>query len=121
MDWKAALAELQDSFAVIDLMTRPRSGSGMPELLIKEIQEIKIRMDACLNHARPHVHIDYKKEHHTASYAIDTGERIVGALGKKYDAIIKEWVLKHQDDLLIVWKGLRDSSDFSEALGILRA
>jgi hypothetical protein len=36
-------------------------------------------MDVNKNHRRPHVHVDYGKEYHTAAYAIDTGERLASS------------------------------------------
>jgi hypothetical protein len=49
-------------------------------------------MDANRNHKRPHIHIDYKEEYHSASYAIDTGERLAGRLGTQYDQLVRRWI-----------------------------
>jgi hypothetical protein len=53
-------------------------------------------MDGNKNHKRPHVHIDYGEEYHTASYAIDNGERIAGELHGKYDQEVSAWIVKMQ-------------------------
>jgi hypothetical protein len=61
-------------------------------------------MDGNLNHKRPHIHIDYGKQHHVASYAIDSGERLVGSLDRKYDKQVQAWIAMHRDQLLQAWE-----------------
>jgi hypothetical protein len=55
--------------------------------MVKELRPIKIRMDGNKNHKRPHVHVDYGKRFHAASYSIKPAERIVGELAPKYDGL----------------------------------
>ena len=78
------LAQLQDDFATIDLYTR-RTDPAVVEILLKRFRKIVFRMDGNHNHKRPHLHIDYGNERHSASYAIDSGERLAGQLANKYD------------------------------------
>jgi hypothetical protein len=61
-------------------------------------------MDGNKNHKRPHVHIDYGEEYHTASYAIDNGERIAGELHGKYDQEVSAWIVRCRPQLLRAWK-----------------
>ncbi|HEY5130065.1 MAG TPA: hypothetical protein VIJ35_22745 [Bradyrhizobium sp.] len=74
------LEDLQYRLGEIDLLTRPSrsGGKNLIEFLVVELEgiAIKIRMDGDRNHARPHIHIDYGKKRHAASYAIDNGERL---------------------------------------------
>jgi hypothetical protein len=52
----------------------------------------------------PHIHIDYGKQHHIASYAINNGKRIVGDLSRKYDEQIRDWILAHKAYLNEAWR-----------------
>jgi hypothetical protein len=45
-------------------------------LLIKELLNMRLRIDGSKTHGRPHIHIDYGKNRHAASYAIDDGARL---------------------------------------------
>lgn len=71
------LVELQESLAKIDrslAYDMLRADGKMFYLLLCTLKNLKIRMDGNQNHRRPHIHIDYGKDYHSASYAIDTGE-----------------------------------------------
>jgi Domain of unknown function (DUF4160) len=109
MSFEKELAELQDAFAMVDLLMRPprRGDSAVMKLLLKKLLAIKIRMDGNDNHKRPHVHVDYGKHHHVASYAIDTGERLVGNLNRKYDRAVQEWIAEHTPKLLEAWNQMQ--------------
>jgi hypothetical protein len=99
---KNQLEKLQDKLALIDLMSRPRRGN-YSELLIKELLPLEVRMEQDKNHKRPHVHINYGKQKHVASYAIDNGERLVGDLSSKYDKVVTSWINENQARLLQIW------------------
>jgi hypothetical protein len=87
MELKEELESLQNRLAQIDLLTRPssRPSSGFTELLLVKLQDLKIKIYQERGHALPHVHIDYGKTHHIASFSISPAERIEGSLSKKYD------------------------------------
>jgi hypothetical protein len=94
-----SLAQLQDKLYWFDWRhprNVPGAGTGTRFLLVKRLHAIRIRMDGNKNHKRPHVHIDYGEEYHTASYAIDNGERIAGELHGKYDQEVSAWIVKMQ-------------------------
>ena len=97
------LEKLQDDLAMIDLLTGRQNRSGLLEILLKKHMPIKLRMDGTSNHNRPHIHIDYGKELHAASYAIDSGERLVGTLNRKYDERIRVWIHENQEKLIEIW------------------
>ncbi len=101
-----ALSILQNNMATRDLFSNnsPNSGQGL-ELLLKKHLELKIRMDANLNHFRAHLHIDYGKNRHIASYAIDNGELLAGKA--TYNSEVQPWIAEHRPNLLLVWKDLR--------------
>ena len=77
--------------------------------MLRVLQPIKIGIDGNKNHKRPHVHIDYGKKFHAASYAIDTGERIVG--DSKYDNEVYEWIGKNRPKLLQAWELVQSGKD----------
>jgi hypothetical protein len=108
-----ALRELQEALATIDfndaIATPPTS--DVTYLLIKVFQRIRIRMDGNKNHGRPHVHIDYGKKFHVASYAIRPAVRIVGELARKYDVAVCGWIAKHQTNLMEAWSLMQAGRD----------
>lgn len=119
------LASLQHELATIDLLSRPARRTGkfplLEQLLLKK-ENIKLKMYQEKGHAMPHFHVDYGREIHSASYAIETGERIEGALATKYDRTISTWAQTNRGPLLAVWNALQSGSSeqpFVAALGPL--
>jgi hypothetical protein len=68
------LHKLQDDFATIDIC---RGNSSHLELLVIKLQNIKIKIYQESHHSTPHIHIDYGKHTHTASYSIADGVAII--------------------------------------------
>lgn len=114
---KVGLEKLQDDFALVDLLTRNRQG-GLIEVLIKELQPLRIRMEQDKNHKMPHIHIDYGNIRHIASYSIQDGERLIGNLDNKYDKKIKEWITKNQKDLIQIWYEIQRGDNKAYELSI---
>jgi hypothetical protein len=54
------------------------------------------------DHPPAHVHVEYQG--FIASVSIESGEITRGQLPRKAAAIVKEWCLKHQDELLANWR-----------------
>ena len=50
------------------------------------------------------IHVDYGKNLHAASFAIDTGERLADGLNRKYDKTVKDWIGRNREKLLEAWK-----------------
>lgn len=107
-----ALRALQDRLAIVDMLSRPSRGNDL-ELLLKKLEPIRLTMDGDNRHPRPHIHLDYGKSKHSATFAIDNGKRIEGNVPVKYDAAIESWILNNQTTLLEVWKGMRAGGDYS--------
>jgi hypothetical protein len=103
MNLEKELAKLQDAFAMVDLFVRRTRDTAEMEILVKKLQSIRIRMDGNQNHKRPHVHIDYGNKYHAASYAIDTGERLVGDLDNNYDHAVRQWIAEYKPKVLQAW------------------
>ena len=104
---ESEIGQLQERLAGIDLhLAHEQSRTDDPDLLpliVLRLKDIKIRIDGNKNHKRPHIHIDYKKEYHSASYAIDTGELLIGDLGTQYDRAVRRWIAGCRPKLLELW------------------
>ncbi|MDW1504315.1 DUF4160 domain-containing protein [Vibrio sp. Vb5031] len=113
---------LQKRMAEIDLHSS-RSNSDLSFLVLK-LQNLKIKMYQEKHHQSPHIHIDYGKNEHTASFCIETGKRIVGSykeLAKKYDKVIGEWLGQNKAQLLELWEVTQASGDTGRLIAFLRA
>ncbi|MBD8825354.1 DUF4160 domain-containing protein [Pseudomonas sp. CFBP 13602] len=112
--------QLQDRLAEVDVLTRPSRSSEMMELLIKRLLRLGIRMEAD-QHERAHVHIDYGKERHHASYAVDDGSRLAGSLHRKYDRVVKIWIEDNREELQALWEAMKTGCSHSVVLAKLKA
>jgi hypothetical protein len=103
-------SELQRLLAQKDLITEPRkgSGSGFIELLLAKRKNIKYKMYQERGHIMPHIHIDYGRTIHVASYSVETGERLEGNLPKKYDIDVSNWLSTNKEKLVEIWKSFQD-------------
>jgi len=102
---ESELAELQRGLAQVDLLTEPRPGSRSDfiEFLVLKRSDLKIKMYQEQGHHAPHVHVDYGREHHVASYSIAEARRLAGTLDTKYDQEVVAWINKNRDRLLEAW------------------
>ena len=113
--------ELQNSFAQIDLLTSSHPNDGKTRLLLMKKQNIKIKIYQEKAHQNPHIHIDYGKQKHFASYEILTFKKIDGKLPSKYDKSIIKWLQSSQDIILSIWKKLQEGKDTFELIASLKA
>lgn len=112
MDLEKELAELQNALATTDFQAAYRvanQSKDLSYLILRVLKPIKIKIDGNKNYKRPHVHIDYGRQFHAASYAIDTAERIVG--DSKYDYEVAEWIGKNRPKLLRAWELVQAGKD----------
>ena len=103
MDMNEAVDDLQSSLAQIDLFTRQSSGSGFIEFLVIRKQNLKVKMYQEQGHSEPHIHIDYGRQNHVASFAIRDGRLLSGSLDRKYKNTISGWIDTHRDSLVNLW------------------
>jgi hypothetical protein len=115
----STLAGLQDAMAYLDIVLPPAS-SNLAAFVVKRRLDICIRMDADRNHQLPHVHVDYGPQRHAASFAIETGERLAGTLDRKYDALVRDWIVATKAPLLSIWHTTRDGGDPRPFLAALK-
>jgi len=72
-------------------------------------------MRAERNHGRPHFHIEYKREY-SASYAVDTLERLAGNMPRKYEKPVLQWASQRQQWLVDTWENLNAGEDVREMI-----
>lgn len=121
MTLEEELDELQRLFAQKDLLTEPRrySGSGFMEILLAKRKNMKIKIYQEKGHHLPHIHIDYGKQQHVASYSIETGQRIEGDLSKKYDSDVSNWLDRNREKVLQIWNTLQAGAQHEPLLAEL--
>jgi hypothetical protein len=118
MNLEQESAELQRLLATVDLLSapsRPRS-SGWTEFLVLKRDDLKVKMYQEPGHALPHVHVDYGKKNHVASYSIDPIERLAGNLDRKYERAVTEWIATRKPQLLDLWRAAQLGQDARELI-----
>ena len=105
--------DLQSRLAMAELMDRPHREDDRIELLVLQKEHTKVRLRRERNHARPHFHIEYKKEH-SASYAIDNFEKLAGSMPRKYEQAILTWAKDKKASLLTTWNDLMAGKEVHE-------
>ena len=116
MELERDVSELQRQLAQVDLITdttRRRNKDAIEFLLLKR-GNLKFKMYHEPRHNLPHIHIDYGRENHVASYAIDPASRLVGTLDRKYDRTVTEWISSHKEKLLKLWAVVQAGSEASD-------
>lgn len=105
MELTSDIEELQKDFAQVDLRTTPSRSSrtGYTSFLLLKRGNLKFKMYQESGHSLPHIHIDYGRQNHAASYSIDPPSRLVGDLDRKYDRSVTEWITSRKDNLLKAW------------------
>lgn len=103
---ESAVRSLWEEIAWSDMLARSRASGGL-ELLVRRYQNLRIKIDGNLNHARPHVHVDCGKDWHAASYAIDDATRLAGRINNQYDRLVRQFIDKNRKLLLRIFNGVR--------------
>lgn len=121
MNLEEEFDDLQRLFAQKDLLTEPRrsSGNGFIEVVLVKRENMKLKIYEEQGHRLPHIHIDYGKQHHVATYAIETGERIEGSLSKKYDSDVSDWLERNRSKVLEIWRALQAGKPYEPLLADL--
>lgn len=113
------LKKLQDKFAEIDLLTK-EDNERLFEILLKKLLPLGFRMEPD-HHGTPHIHINYGKEKHIASYRINDGVRVAGNLSNKYDKVVKDWISLNKTILQEIWTAMKNGiqKDYEIKIGQL--
>lgn len=96
-----SVSDLQRRLALLDLLEE--GDDRAIKLLLLRLKAITVRMKPDKNHPRPHFHIEYKREF-SASYAVDSLERLAGTMPRKYEELVLEWASEHKRDLFLTWE-----------------
>ena len=110
---------LQGKFAFIDMISKQQITCGT-EFLVMRLLDLKIKMYQERHHKLPHLHIDYGRKHHTASYSIREAARLEGDLSKKYDKIVSEWIEQNNQILLELWDATQAGNEVKTIIAQLR-
>ncbi|CQH43949.1 TPA: DUF4160 domain-containing protein [Yersinia enterocolitica] len=113
--------ELQRLFAQKDLLTEKKrsSGGGFMEILLVKRKLMKIKIYQEKGHQLPHIHIDYGKQKHAASYAIESGVRIEGNLPNKYDSDVSSWLGRNRNKIIEIWNALQAGAPYEQLIAEL--
>lgn len=121
-DLESEVGELQRDLAAVDLLIRRPGRRGKDdylELLVARRDRLKVKMYQETGHKLPHVHIDYGREHHVASYSIDPARRLAGTLDGGYDSTVLEWITSRRPRLLEVWHAMQSGYEVSRLVADL--
>lgn len=120
MNLEGILTELQSNLAFVDLTSCPNSSGNSGEFLVEKLLDLKIKMYQEKGHARPHVHVDYGKDRHAASYSIPEGVRLAGSLSRKYDNLIGYWIQNHHQQLSQLWELTQKGEPNESVISLIR-
>jgi hypothetical protein len=97
------LLELQRSLAIEDLF-RDDTDPTILRQLVMRFEHVKVQIYSEKGpHKRPHFHIEFKRQFR-ASYAIDTLERIIGYMPRRYEDRVIEWARTVKPQLSECWQ-----------------
>lgn len=121
MELENEVAELQRQLAQVDLLTSTtrRRDESTFELLLLKRGNLKLKMYQETGHNLPHIHIDYGRINHVATYAIDPVARLAGALDRKYDRTVTEWISSRKERLLNLWATVQAGGEASSLVAEL--
>ena len=67
------------------------------------------------------MHIDYGKNRHSASFAINDGSVLAGHIDNKYMSVIKKWIEDNNSILQELWEDIQTGKNNNECLAKLDA
>ncbi|MET0637830.1 MAG: DUF4160 domain-containing protein [Chitinophagaceae bacterium] len=111
------LQELQQLLASADLKNHSKS-KGF-QILIAKKSDLKFRMEPD-HHQRAHIHIQYGKESHKATFAIDTGELLAGDLPAYQQRVATKWISDHSEPLNRLWTTLKQGENHGPIISELQ-
>ena len=122
MEIQDELEKLQNQLAIVDLFTQKTTKNHFRGLIltVKKLQNIKIKIYQESSHSKPHIHIDYGRQNHTASYSIDSPSRIAGNLKNKYDNSIIDWIDNNKEKLTQLWNAVQAGEQCKELVAELK-
>jgi hypothetical protein len=110
---EAHVYDLQWRLALADGTTQQSRDNDRIELIVMKREHTKVLLRLEHNHYRPHFHVVYKRQY-SASYAIDTLEKLAGSMPSRYETAALEWARDNKESLLATWKNLSAGKDVRE-------
>ena len=109
---KKLVQALQTDLAGVDVFSSSRRPvRGVSEYLLCKRETLKFKMYQESGRDMPHIHVDYGKLLHAASFSIDPPKRLAGELPGRYNKSVIAWIDKNSADLLKIWKVLQEGGD----------
>jgi hypothetical protein len=97
------VSQLQDALAIADLFGDETDPTILRQLIMR-FEHVKVQIYSEKGpHKRPHFHIEFKRQFR-ASYAIDTLERIIGYMPRRYEDRVLDWARSVQPQLTESWQ-----------------
>jgi hypothetical protein len=94
--------------------------AGYRPALVHMLQCVSLRIHKEQNHQLPHFHLEFKKEY-SASYAIETGQRLAGQVPSRYEKAMLTWAKQNSALLIKVWNSLNRDEPLELSLPAGRA
>lgn len=114
MNLTSELKILQARLSQVDSSTDRRN---LPEdvlvLMMHRTQNLKFKMYQETGHMKPHLHIDYGRHHHAASFSINPAEKLAGSLSTRDSKTVVGWIDENRETLLKLWANLQDGKETS--------
>lgn len=108
--FEAMAKQLQRHLGASDRMTAMDNRQLMVKQLLVSAGQLRLRMSADRNHARPHLHIDYGPHHHAVSIAVDDSAVLAGTRGpvpRRLIEFTRAYVDHNRQTLLEIWADLK--------------
>jgi hypothetical protein len=100
--------DLQIRLAAVDFHTSGHhDGAEALKVLLHRRGPISVRMRSEPNHNRAHFHVKYRRQY-TASYAVDTLDRLAGYMPRENERSIMEWASQYQGSMAVTWQHLKE-------------
>lgn len=105
------LNHLKIQLTFIDKLEEKSQGGFEKKYLVLKFNKLKLKIDACKNHNRPHLHVDYGTNFHAVSIAIDSCEILAGTIPNKYLSKILSWINNNKTILKKIWMALMEGKN----------
>jgi hypothetical protein len=117
LEWEIDLSALDDERERIRLESNVPRG---PAAMVCRLEPLKIKMYQEHGHKLPHLHVDYGRHNHVASYSIEPTEVLEGSLPSKHHAAVQFWIRRNKAKLLQLWDSIQSGVPSDELIADLR-
>ena len=117
------LAHRLDISAIEEEIEQTRTTPSRPGVaygMVVRIGPLKTKMYQEKGHQLPHLHVDYGRINHVASYSIDPASVLEGALPSKHHGAVIYWIRRNKETLLELWETMQSGGTGNELVADLR-